>query len=641
MTRPWHIAVAFGLCLAVVLAAMGWVSLQVVRLDRAQAEAQREAQRQENVRLALWRMESALAPLVAQEASRPYFVYSAVYPAERAYANMFNRSGTGRVETLLPSPLLTQDVPYVLLHFQIGPDGTVTSPKVQTIGPRPDPEDNIAGSEDIAAAATRLARLSPLLRPEALRASLPPPGEALLVPPAAPIEIASAGPQTPQEDVPQQGQQAMTQQQAAVQRLRNETEFQARSQQMQIANTNVLGQNKANPIYVPGAAGVSEGVMRAAWLGDALVLARRVRVNGREYVQGAWLDWPALRQWLLTSVKDLVPEADLVPVRETPDAPPPARPSGRSLADLSRLSSSADAAAVPTNRLAALPIRLTPGQVPTQKYDVSAGVTYLFSPLILTLAAAWVGAILAVTAVGALLLGTVRLSERRADFVSSVTHELRTPLTTFRMYSEMLAGGMVPDEAKRHRYLVTLRVEAERLSHLVENVLAYARLERGRARGRVEDVTLAEILDRTRGRLADRAGQAGMELVVDSLEGQGGAAVRADTSAVEQILFNLVDNACKYAVRAEDKRIHLAVGEAGGRPCLRVCDHGPGITAAEARRLFRPFSKSARDAANSAPGVGLGLALSRRLAREMGGDLTLEHPPEGGACFVLRLPCLS
>jgi len=105
---------------------------------------------------------------------------------------------------------------------------------------------------------------------------------------------------------------------------------------------------------------------------------------------------------------------------------------------------------------------------------------------------------------------------------------------------------------------------------------------------------------------------------------------------VESILFNLVDNAAKYASRAADRRIHLEARAAAGRLEIRVRDHGPGI--AEPERLFRPFSRSAREAAGSSPGVGLGLALSRRLARAMGGDLRLDRTVADGACFDLRLP---
>ena len=111
-----------------------------------------------------------------------------------------------------------------------------------------------------------------------------------------------------------------------------------------------------------------------------------------------------------------------------------------------------------------------------------------------------------------------------------------------------------------------------------------------------------------------------------------------DASAVEQILFNLVDNACKYAVRGENKALEIEARTAAGRMQLLVRDHGPGISPGQRRRLFQPFRKSADEAARSAPGVGLGLALSRRLARDMGGELQFDNATAEGAAFVLSLP---
>ena len=219
-----------------------------------------------------------------------------------------------------------------------------------------------------------------------------------------------------------------------------------------------------------------------------------------------------------------------------------------------------------------------------------------------------------------------------------MTHELRTPLTTFRMYAEMLAGGMVPNEAAKARYLDTLSVEADRLTHLVENVLAYARLERGGLGNRIQPVRGDELLKLATERLADRAREAGMELAVSTDECAQNAIVRCDASAVEQILFNLVDNACKYAAAAEDKTISLDARIAEARLCLRVRDQGPGLPAEQRRRLFQPFRKSADEAARTAPGVGLGLSLSRRLARDMGGELALDATTATGTAFVLTLP---
>jgi signal transduction histidine kinase len=156
--------------------------------------------------------------------------------------------------------------------------------------------------------------------------------------------------------------------------------------------------------------------------------------------------------------------------------------------------------------------------------------------------------------------------------------------------------------------------------------------------GRLEELTLSELLRPIEGRLAERARQAGMELTVEVAAAAGEAMLRANPSAVEQILFNLVDNACKYAAGATDRRIHLSAERVEGFVRLAIRDHGPGISPAASRRLFRSFSKSAQEAANTAPGVGLGLALSRRLARDMGARLELDRRTTGGARFVLRLP---
>jgi signal transduction histidine kinase len=196
---------------------------------------------------------------------------------------------------------------------------------------------------------------------------------------------------------------------------------------------------------------------------------------------------------------------------------------------------------------------------------------------------------------------------------------------------------MVKEESRKQQYLTTLRAEANRLGHLVENVLAYSRIERGRADGRIQTIPIPELIDAVKERLGERAKQAGMELTIELPSNAQALAVKCDASAVEQILFNLVDNAGKYASSAKDKRIHLSAAANGSAALIRLADHGPGFSREECRKLFRPFSKSAREAANSAPGVGLGLALSRRLAREMKGDLKLEDC-EGGASFLLTLP---
>jgi signal transduction histidine kinase len=210
-------------------------------------------------------------------------------------------------------------------------------------------------------------------------------------------------------------------------------------------------------------------------------------------------------------------------------------------------------------------------------------------------------------------------------------------MTTFRLYTEMLSEGMVADEPTRATYIKTLRTEAERLGHLVENVLAYARLERGRATKTQERVNIQELLSRVAPQLERRAEQAGMQLTVNS-KGTEPAVLCTDTTVVGQILLNLVDNAAKYASTSSERKIHVDIEAMDARVDFSVRDYGPGVEPRVTGRLFRPFSKSATEAASSAPGIGLGLAISRRLARDLGGDLYLRRDNEAGACFVLTLP---
>jgi len=533
--RPARVWLVFGVCAIAVLGAMVWISLTVLRLERAEEQARAQAALEENTRLALWRLDSALMPLLAQEAARP----SAPLPGDPG---------------AVPS-VARETPPEVLLHFQIGPRGEITSPQ--------------KGAE-------RLESLRTALRGADLAARLP------RQPPAPPANVVVAA-----NDL------------ASIQKMKNVQEYQARQQSFANSVTPQMA------VIAPPPLPPREGAPAALWVGDALVLARRVGVGDAVYVQGSWLDWPRLRKDLLASIQDLLPDARLEPVTAG------ARPDEE-------------------RRLATLPVRLMTGPAPLPESNGP-------SPVRLSLAGAWAFAFLAALAVAALLRGVVELSERRHVFVSAVTHELRTPLTTFRLYTDMLAEGMVTDEARRREYIARLRGEAERLGHLVENVLFYARVESGRGEASRETVDLQALVQEARPRLAERAARAELEVAV-APPGSGPVPVHVDRSAVEQILLNLVDNACKYAARSTPPRIDVRLETSPGRALLRVSDHGPGLSIAERRRLFQPFSKSDRDAADSAPGVGLGLALSRRLARAQGGELSLDATGAEGAVFVLSLP---
>jgi len=585
MRRPAYIWFIFGISLVVIFAAVGWISLAVIQLDQAQSEAQKKAAFEEDVRLALWRMDSALAPLIAQENARPYFAYSAYYPANLIYGNTFVNFNQNDI--MLPSPLLTLNSAQILLHFQIAPDNTITSPQVPN-GKMMTTNSSIQPArQQVSNKLLRLNQLKYAINKHTLSALLPEPDPQSTLMKFPSLRTPRA--QVDRNDFSQQIE------------ISNQ-EWQARQLTQQIASNNAISISSAGV----DVSNTRIGIMKSVWLNDTLLLARRVSIKDQDYIQGCWLNWPEIKKWLNDSIKDLLPNAELEP------------------------------APIHTNngqerRLAALPIQLIPGKVPI-------GYAAHTSPIHYSLWIAWACLLLAAIAVAILLFGALSLSERRAAFVSAVTHELRTPLTTFRLYTDMLADGKIQDAGKQQRYLNTLRTESRRLGYLVENVLAYARLERNRHKHVRENISLPDLLNRVQDRLAERAYQADMSLSVHTTDDAKNILVSADISSVEQILLNLVDNACKYAVSAENRTIHLNAFCTDNKAILQVTDHGPGIPKSEVKNIFKPFHKSAKDAANSAPGVGLGLALSRRLARNMNGDLRLNNKTTKGASFEITLP---
>jgi len=609
--RTWWII--YGLCVAAVIAALLWITVVMLRLEAAERAARGEMEHQESLRLALWRMDSWLAPHLAREAARPYFEYLPYYPQERAYTRLLNAVEPG--EILMPSPLLAFDSEILLVHFQLTEGGSITSPQVPTGNLRDLAEATGLSAAAIDAKAARLHRIESALQDVDLGARL---GEAESL---WADYAGEPGPVTAVVAAPERGPAEMRQQRKAI------TERSARARSYEQAQQQVIDQWAMNMAFLPLDPGerseVFVGRFAPMWLGDGvdaasalLVLARRVRTPDSRCVQGILLSWPDLQAGLLAEIEDLFPRARLVPAV---DVDPAAERSSRVLA------------AIPVALEAAAP---------------SGVVAEGFSAARMTLALVWLAAMIAAVAVAATLRASVAYGERRSRFASAVTHELRTPLTTFRMYSEMLAEGMVRDEAQRRRYLRTLKVESGRLATLVENVLAYSRLEEGRAALQRRGVTVRELIDFVMPQLSQRTDEAKMRVVLRLPDDLADAVLETDRNAVAQILFNLVDNACKYAARASNRHIDLLGRRDGHHAAISVCDHGPGIDPAFADDLFVAFRRAEQGSGEAVPGVGLGLALARGLARDLGGDLALDADADlltndPGACFTLRLPIAS
>lgn len=248
-----------------------------------------------------------------------------------------------------------------------------------------------------------------------------------------------------------------------------------------------------------------------------------------------------------------------------------------------------------------------------------------------------VGLSFAVILIGILLLVYVsakesRLNALRSEFVANVSHELKTPLSVVRMFAEMLLTKRVRTPEKEQEYLEIILRESERLSALIENVLDFSAIERGKQSYQLREGDLGEVVGRAIDAFRFRLERDGIALEVVVPEDL--PPVRFDEQAILLSIMNLLDNAVKYGdktaieVRVERGRRHLYV---------RVRDHGPGIPPAETRRVFERFYR-VRRAGESTRGSGIGLSLVRRIVEAHGGRAWAENHAEGGALVSISLP---
>ena len=560
----------YGVLLVLMTAGMIAITNRLLTLER---QEQISALRSENERLALWRIESQLLPIVLRESSRDY---SAEWLLDESAADI---------------------PPDVLVLFRGDPDDGIDGPGSDSAGALiSESRMDVAGgarsdgSKDFAATRQFLAQDFKDERfVEAIQETWNT-GPTLAQQVGEPMQSEDAGLAMVQS-TSAAVQQAMRSQNEFASRSRNALSNSILARDQRQLGTLSFGPQKIEP-------------MRAVWVDDRLYLARVNNEGKLRFAEGCRFNWPYLKTSLLNQVADLLPNADLVPL----------------------LQGDSD----DFHAIANLPLRLIPGEPDLSQLASS-------SALLPTLAIAWGCFVASALALGGLLVGTIRLSERRAAFVSAVTHELRTPLTTFRLYSDLLVDRTRLSDEKYGRYISTLRNEAERLQHLIENVLSWSRLERSSEMELTDTIQWTDLLDRVEPSMRERVQQAGMMLHVEPSK-QRSICFQGNRTSVERVLFNLVDNACKYAKHAADKRIELGIETGPKSVVIRVRDHGPGIAPDVQPRLFRPFTKSASQAATSAPGIGLGLSLSRRLACDMGGDLRLTTTSTTGTAFELRLP---
>jgi signal transduction histidine kinase len=625
-----------------VLAILGVLSATVLRLERDSERANARTEATERLQEALWRLDAYVVPVLGRQAGLAYSHYVPAFVPTGLYTPDGARMRADKLYLEI-SPILTTRWPaWVLLHFQAPLTGGIASPEVPEgrhlwvrrelgmkpteIGPRRELLRKLGGWLH-RHLRQRLAATSAGRRQMWTR-NLVPPAAKTKAPPSNARRSRRASP-------PPRRRRAPVRASGNASRARLFTRAQSTVQLPEPADNalmNVYRPPDATTQHAHSNKGTgrwfwkqSAGESRltraevsdisATWIeaGGArrLILYRSATVEGKRFIQGALLDWPALRTALLAEVKELYPPSTRVELR-------PRR---------------ADDPKALQEAMSTLPVvlRARTAAASRRAWDVT--------PVRATLLSTWALALLALLVTAAAVRSMSDLARRRMNFVSAVSHELRAPLTAFRMYLDMLADGMIGSEEKRAEVLRTLQGQAERLSGLVRGVLDYARLERRTFQAHRRTLSLEELAQQVEQACRDRCAASRTELSVRN-ELPGDATIETDPEAVIQIVLNLVDNGCKYAGARGKIALDLSAGQES--VVFQVSDDGPGIPPGARRRLFDAFYRAGSEMTREHTGVGLGLAIARGFAASIGARLELsgEPRPDGNleARFRLSLP---
>jgi two-component system, OmpR family, phosphate regulon sensor histidine kinase PhoR len=230
-----------------------------------------------------------------------------------------------------------------------------------------------------------------------------------------------------------------------------------------------------------------------------------------------------------------------------------------------------------------------------------------------------------------------QLRQLKENFISNVSHELKTPLSLIRMFSEILVTGRVKGEEKKQDYYRIIHNESDRMSRLIANLLDFANLVRGIEHKHFERINLAQVVNKALEAYRYEIQKDGFLLNLatdpDIPESFG------DPNAITMALLNLLDNSVKYS--GDEKQIDIRVSRVDKSLDISVRDKGIGIPLSEQHKIFDQFYRGADSSVRRIRGSGIGLAITRRVARMHGGDVLVESEPGKGSTFTLRLPIIE
>ncbi len=229
----------------------------------------------------------------------------------------------------------------------------------------------------------------------------------------------------------------------------------------------------------------------------------------------------------------------------------------------------------------------------------------------------------------------VDLSERRSQFVSSVTHELKTPLTNIRMYIEMLEQGIAANPEREQEYFRILDSEGDRLSRLINNVLELSKLEKNQRLINLQSGTFEDVIAETRNLMAEKIKQEGFTL---NIKPGRLRPFEYDREVMIQVLINLIENSLKFGKSASERTITIRTAQESDAVKIMVSDTGPGIPRQALNKIFDDFYRVDNSLTRTTRGTGIGLALVKKFIHLMGGNVSAVNNQGPGCTITIRLP---
>lgn len=228
----------------------------------------------------------------------------------------------------------------------------------------------------------------------------------------------------------------------------------------------------------------------------------------------------------------------------------------------------------------------------------------------------------------------LHLSKMKSYFMSTVSHEFKSPLTSIRQMAEMLVHGRVPSRERQQKYYTTILQQSERLSHLIDNILDFSKMEEGQKIFRFEKADIIPVVKDIVESFQKHTTDEGFHISLTIPEPLPDFIF--DREAMEQVIHNLLDNACKYS--GESKNIEVQLLPKGNKVVISVRDYGVGIRKEDQDKIFSRFYRAGEELTQTVKGSGIGLTIVKQIVEAHKGTIDVESEVGKGSRFTVTIP---